>query len=100
MSDDEAAAVLDHALRSGLVAVQPLKLARAGRRADVRNGLVLTPAGKAVVQQENQVGGSAPTPRPPQHPATLERENAAGAPGGAPATPQGGVGGMRGGIQE
>jgi hypothetical protein len=45
-SDTEAEAVLDYLMRTGLVAVQQVKLARAGGRSDSRNGLVLTSAGK------------------------------------------------------
>jgi AAA domain len=68
-SDAEAKAVLDHIIRTDLVRVEPVKLSRPGGRSDERNGLVLTPAGKAAVQQANQVASN-PPPQSPQSPAS------------------------------
>lgn len=66
-NDIEGKNVLDHLLRSDLVRVEDVKLSRAAGRSDTRKGLVLTPAGKAVVQEENQ--GASNSPQPPQSPA-------------------------------
>jgi AAA domain len=96
-SDTEAAAVLDHVIRSGLVVVQSVKIARPGSRVDTRDGLVLTPAGKAVIQQEGQVSLNNPPPQSPQPPASLKQGNAGGAPPGLPQRPRG-CGGMRGEV--
>ena len=53
--DVEGKAVLDYLIRTELVRVEPVKISRPGGRSDDRNGLVLTPAGKAVVRQvQNQ----------------------------------------------
>jgi AAA domain-containing protein/primase-like protein len=80
-SDDEGKAILDHLVASGLVQVQPVKVVRPGSRTDDRKGLVLTPAGKAVIQQTNQ--GMSNSPRSPQCPAESTAgtaENAGGDP--------------------
>jgi hypothetical protein len=49
--DMEAKSVLDHLIRTGLVQIQDVKIPRNGSRSDVRQGLVLTPAGKAAMQE-------------------------------------------------
>jgi hypothetical protein len=54
-SDLEAAAVLDHLIRTGLIKVDKVKLSRPGGRSDARDGLVLTSAGKQVLEAEDQV---------------------------------------------
>jgi hypothetical protein len=74
-------AVLDHLITAGLVQVQVVKVSRTGGRADNRNCLVLTPAGKAVIQPANQ--GPSNSPQSPQSPAvstTGTAENAGGDP--------------------
>lgn len=93
VSETEGQAVLDHLLRSGLIKVQPVKLARAGSRSDVRNGLVLTAMGQAIIQPPNHTLHSAP--QVPQPPATTLQGDAGGDPLGSPAT-QGGCGGNAG----
>jgi hypothetical protein len=80
-SDAEGKAILDHLVVSGLVHVQPIKVTRPGGRSDNRNGLVLTPAGKAVIQQANQCGSS--PPQSPHSPADSTAGTAANA-GGDP----------------
>jgi hypothetical protein len=98
MSDVEGAAVLDHLLRVGLVCVAQVKVPRADKKgSDARQGLVLTPAGKA--QQGLQAPSASATPQSPQHPATSLPDNAFGEPQGSPAKP-GGYGGNAGGRQE
>src|SRR5579885_1156251 len=92
-SDSEAAAVLDHLIRAGLAVVQPVTLPRAKGRADVRNGLVLTPAGQMVVQQANPI--PQPVPQSPHSPASTNAGNTGAAPHGAPQR-QGGAGETRG----
>jgi hypothetical protein len=80
-SDAEGKAVLDHLISSGLVHVQPVKMTRPGGRSDNRNGLILTAAGKSVIQPTNQ--GAANSPQSPQSPAvstTGTAENAGGDP--------------------
>jgi hypothetical protein len=67
-SDTEAKAILDHIIRTGLAQVGSVKVSRPGGRSDARNGLVLTPAGKAAVQEENQVASN--SPQSPQSPAS------------------------------
>lgn len=49
-SEGEGVAVLEHLKRSGLVIAQPVKLQRSGGRSDMRDGLVLTAAGKSALQ--------------------------------------------------
>jgi len=66
-SDAEGKAILDHLIAAGLVHVQAVKISRPGGRADNRNCLVLTPAGKAVIQQATQCDGN--PPQSPQSPA-------------------------------
>ena len=96
-SEIEGKAVLNHLLSSALVSVQDLKLARAGGRSDTRKGLVLTPAGKAAIQN----GSLAPSairqpPQSPQRPANTLRADAGGGPLGLPQR-KGGMGGNAGG---
>jgi hypothetical protein len=69
-SDIDGKAVLDHILRAELVRVESVKISRPGARSDHRNGLVLTPAGRALVQpaNQNQVATN-PPPQLPQSPA-------------------------------
>jgi hypothetical protein len=92
-SETEGKAVVDHLMRSGLVVVDDVKLSRAGGRSDTRKGLVLTPAGKALVQQTTL---NDPIPQSPQSPANATQDDAGGDPLGSPAT-QGGYGGNAGG---
>jgi hypothetical protein len=80
-SDAEGKAVLDHLISSGLVHVQPVKVTRPGGRSDNRNGLALTPTGKAAIQQANQ--GPSNSPQSPQSPAVSTAETAENA-GGDP----------------
>ncbi len=80
-SDAEGKAILDHLVDTGLVHVQAVKVSRTGGRADNRNGLVLTPAGKAVVQQANQGGSNPPqSPHSPAESTAGTAENAGGDP--------------------
>ena len=96
-SDAEGKAILDHLVDTGLVHVQPVKVTRPGGRSDNRNGLVLTPTGKAVIQQANQ--GTSNSPQSPQSPAVSTAETAENAggdpPSGSPAL-LGGCGGSAG----
>ncbi len=66
-SDTDAKAILDHIIGAGLAHVELVKVSRPGGRSDDRNGLVLTPAGKAAAQEENQVASK--SPQSPQTPA-------------------------------
>jgi AAA domain len=80
-SDAEGKAVLDHLISSGLVHVQPVKMTRPGGRSDNRNGLILTAAGKAVIEPAYQ--GPNNSPQSPQSPAVSTpgtAENAGGDP--------------------
>jgi hypothetical protein len=80
-SDDEGKAILDHLVATDLVQVQPVKVSRPGSRTDDRKGLVLTPAGKAAIQQANQDPTN--SPQSPQSPAVSTAgtaENAGGDP--------------------
>jgi AAA domain/Primase C terminal 2 (PriCT-2) len=78
-SDTEAKAILDHIIRTGLVHVESVKVSRPGGRSDLRNGLVLTPTGKAVVRQENQVASNPPqSPQSPAEPTAGDAGNAGG----------------------
>jgi hypothetical protein len=80
-SDAEGKAILDHLISSGLVHVQPVKMTRPGGRSDNRNGLILTAAGKSVIQPTNQ--GAVNFPQSPESPAvstTGTAENAGGDP--------------------
>jgi hypothetical protein len=73
-SDAEGKSILDHLISSGLVSVQSVKMARPGGRSDNRNGLVLTPTGKAAMSN---------SPQSPQSPAMSTAgtaENAGGDP--------------------
>ena len=66
-SEVEGKAILDHITSAGLVRVQAVKLSRTGGRADNRNCLGLTPAGKAIIQPADQGPGSSPqSPQSPQ----------------------------------
>jgi hypothetical protein len=79
-SDTEAKAILDHIIRTGLAQVGSVKVSRPGGRSDARDGLVLTPAGKAAVQEENQVASNSPqSPQSPQTPAEPTAGNAGNA---------------------
>ena len=81
ISDAAAESILEHLIRSGLVKVQSVTVRRIGGRADIRNGLVLTPAGKSVIEQANQ--GPSNSPQSPQSPASSTAgtaENAGGDP--------------------
>ena len=80
-SEVEGKAILDHITSAGLVRVQAVKLSRTGGRADNRNCLGLTPAGKAIIQPADQGPGS--SPQSPQSPAVSTAgtaENAGGDP--------------------
>ena len=80
-SDADGKAILDHITSAGLVHVVSVKIRRPKGRSDEMNCLVLTPAGKAAIQQANQ--GPSNSPQPPQSPAvsTMEAaENAGGDP--------------------
>jgi hypothetical protein len=80
-SDAEGKAILDHITSAGLVHVISVKVRRTGGRSDDLNCLVLTPAGKAVIQQASQ--GPSNSPQSPQSPAvstTGTAENAGGDP--------------------
>ena len=91
-------AVLDHLMKTELIAVSEVKIARPGKGADVRKGLVLTAAGTRAVQRFGQIMASntPQTPRSPQCPAKPLRDDAGGDAPAAPAT-QGGYGGNAGG---
>jgi hypothetical protein len=91
-SDAEAKSVFDHLLASGLVRVEDTKLARSGSRSDTRQGLVLTPTGKAAFQKAADHDSP---PQSPQSPAEPTQKNAGGDPSGPP-QPQGGYGGSAG----
>ena len=98
-SETEGKAVLDHLMKTGLVEISEIKIARPGKGADVRKGLILTAAGKQTAQRFSQIMVSTHTlkaPRSPQCPANSLRDDAGG---DAPATPatQGGYGGNAGG---
>ena len=81
-SEVEGKSVLDHLIATGLVAVAQVKLSRSGGRSDERKGLVLTPAGKAALQEVVDAV-SPPSPQSPQTPAEPTAENAGNA-GGDP----------------
>jgi hypothetical protein len=99
-SDTEAQAVLDYLMRTGLVSVQQVKLARAGSRSDSRNGLVLTSAGKQELDAGQNAHSTANPPAIPASPAKSVRDDAgdAGARLAAPPQHKGGTGGNAGGI--
>ena len=96
-SDVEGKSVLDHLIRTGLINVEPVKLSRSGGRSDQRNGLVLTAAGKAALQENSEAASPSP-PQPPQSPAVANAENAGNADGDPKRSPppQGGCGGSAG----
>lgn len=80
-SDAEGKAILDHLVDTGLVHIQPVKVARPGSRSDNRNGLVLTPAGKASTQQPNEsTSGFPQSPLSPAESTAGTAENVGGAP--------------------
>ena len=58
--DIEGKSVLDYLVRSDLVRVEDIKLSRPGGRSDNRKGLVLTPAGKAAMQKDNEIASNPP----------------------------------------
>ena len=84
-SDAEATAVLDHLVRSGFAVVQRVKIARAGGRSDERDGLVVTPQGKAAMQPP---GAAAAAATPPQSPRTPRGNDAGLQDGGSPKGPR------------
>jgi hypothetical protein len=88
-------AILDHLMRSGFVVIDDVKLPRSGSRSDTRKGLIVTPPGKAVMQQTNQPAPIDPGPQSPQTPANSLRDDAGGDLLGPP-QPQGGYGGNAG----
>jgi hypothetical protein len=80
-SDPYGKAVLDHLIAAGLVHVISVKMRRPGGRSDDLNCLVLTPAGKAVIEPAYQ--GPNNSPQSPQNPAVSTpgtAENAGGDP--------------------
>jgi hypothetical protein len=80
-SDAHGKAILDHITGAGLVRVASVKLRRSKGRSDEMNCLVLTPAGKAAIEQANQ--DSSNSPQSPQSPAASTAgtaENAGGDP--------------------
>jgi len=85
-SDAEGKAILDHLVDTGLVHVQAVKVCRTGGRADNRNGLVLTPAGRAASNQVDQDPINSPqSPQCPAESTAGTAENAGGDPlAGAP----------------
>jgi AAA domain len=94
-SDVEAAAVLDHLIRTGLIKVDKVKLSRTGGRSDERDGLVLTSAGKQTLEAEERAT-LANHPRKPRNiPQCLYGMMRAG-PLWCPRNAQGGMGEMRG----
>jgi hypothetical protein len=78
-SDAEGKAILDHLISSGLVHVQPVKVTRSAGRSDNRNGLILTPTGKSVIQPTNQ-GASPQSPQCPVESTAETAENGGGDP--------------------
>jgi hypothetical protein len=80
-SDAYGKAVLDHVTGAGLVHVISVKMRRAGGRSDDLNCLVLTPAGKAVIEQANQDASNSPeSPQSPAESTAGTAENAGGDP--------------------
>jgi hypothetical protein len=97
VSDVEAEGVLGHIRHSGLAVVKSVKMPRAGGRADDRNGLVVTPEGKAAMQQPDPAGVA--TTKPPQSPQSSRGNGAGQADSGSPKGPRnvpGGCGGNAG----
>jgi hypothetical protein len=81
VSDAEGKAILDHITSAGLVHVVSVKIRRSKGRSDEMNCLVLTPAGKAAIQQASQSPSN--SPQSPQSPAVSTAgtaENAGGDP--------------------
>ncbi len=77
-SATDGKAILDHLVRTGLVRVEWVKISRPGSRSESRKGLVLTTAGKAAVQQEDDPVASN-SPQSPQTPAEPTAGNAGNA---------------------
>ena len=67
VSDGHGKAILDHLIAAGLIHVVSVKVPRPGKGTDSCNGLVLSPAGKAVIQQASPVPDN--SPQSPQSPA-------------------------------
>jgi AAA domain/Primase C terminal 2 (PriCT-2)/Bifunctional DNA primase/polymerase, N-terminal len=86
ISDVEAKAVLDHIIRSGLASVQKVKVPRPGGRADERDGLVVTPQGKAAMQQPDPTGVT--NTMVPQSPQPSRGNDAGLEDGGSPKGPR------------
>jgi hypothetical protein len=81
VSDPDGKAILDHVTGAGLVHVISVKMRRAGGRSDDLNCLVLTPAGKAVIEQANQDASNSPeSPQSPAESTAGTAENAGGDP--------------------
>jgi hypothetical protein len=80
-SDVEGKAILDHMIDTGLVHVQPVKVDRPGKGMDTRNGLVVTPSGREVLQQANFATGNSPQfPQSPADSIAGDAENVGGDP--------------------
>jgi hypothetical protein len=97
VSDVEAEGVLGYIRDSGLAVVQSVKVPRPGGRADVRNGLVVTPQGKAAMQGPAPAGVAAP--KSPQSPQSSRGNDAGHGDSGSPKGPRnvpGGCGGNAG----
>jgi AAA domain len=98
VSAGDAEGLLRHIISCGLAAVQRVKIARSGGRADERNGLVVTPQGKAAMQLP--AAAQVAKPAIPQSPQQSRGNNAGACDGGAPKRPRnvaGGCGGNAGG---
>jgi len=101
-SEMDGKAVLDHLMKTDLVDVSEVKIARPGKGTDIRKGLVLTAAGRQAAQRFSQITastGTPQTPRSPHRPANSLRDDAGGDAPAAPAT-QGGYGGNAGGSHD
>jgi hypothetical protein len=86
VSDVEAEGVLGYIRDSGLAVVQSVKVPRPGGRADVRNGLVVTPQGKAAMQGPAPAGVAAP--KSPQSPQSSRGNDAGHGDSGSPKGPR------------
>ena len=90
--------MLDHIIRSGLAVVKKVPVPRPGSRTDERNGLVLTPEGKAAIQPTDTADVANSTA--PQSPQQSRGNNTGSRDGGAPKRPRNvarGCGGNAGG---
>ena len=67
VSDGHGKVILNHLISAGLIHVVPVKVPRPGKGTDSRNGLVLSPAGKAAIQQPSPAADN--SPQSPQTPA-------------------------------